>query len=212
MTCNYEDSAATAYESTENISIPVYQEARIKITEVTVSPDTIAVDDQGSVSFSINNLGKSTLSNVQAKIEGKTIECEETFVGNIAAGATGYADVTVTGVESTQDDGKVKLVITYEDSAGEECTYEEEVTVMVTEASYDPGDMDGSDMDQEPTKSGPSVILIVIGILVAIAVIVVVIVIIVSKNKKRKAAKEAEELEDAIDEDLLSDADKENKE
>lgn len=212
LTCNYEDSAATAYESTENISIPVYQEARIKITEVTVSPDTIAVDDQGSVSFSINNLGKSTLSNVQAKIEGKTIECEETFVGNIAAGATGYADVTVTGVESTQDDGKVKLVITYEDSAGEECTYEEEVTVMVTEASYDPGDMDGSDMDQESTKSGPSVILIVIGILVAIAVIVVVIVIIVSKNKKRKAAKEAEELEDAIDEDLLSDADKENKE
>ena len=212
LTCNYEDSAATAYESTENISIPVYQEARIKITEVTVSPDTISVNDQGSVSFSINNLGKSTLSNVQAKIEGKTIECEETFVGNIAAGATGYADVTVTGVESTQDDGKVKLVITYEDSAGEECTYEEEVTVMVTEASYDPGDMDGSDMDQEPTKSGPSVILIVIGVLVAIAVIVVVIVIIVSKNKKRKAAKEAEELEDAIDEDLLANADKENKE
>ena len=83
---------------------------------------------------------------------------------------------------------------------------------MVTEASYDPGDFDDSSMDQEPTKSGPSVILIVIGILVAIAVIVVVIVIVVSKNKKRKAAKEAEELEDAIDEDLLSDADKENKE
>lgn len=212
LTCNYEDSEATAYESTENISIPVYQEARIKITEVTISPDTISLNDQGSVSFSINNLGKSTLSNVQAKLVGDTVECEETFVGNIAAGATGYADVTVTGVQATEDDGTLKLVITYEDSAGEECTYEEEITLWVTESSYDSGDIDNGDMDLEPVHNGPSVWIIVVGILVAIAVIVVVIVIVVSKNKKRKAAKEAEELEDEIDEDLLSDADKENKE
>ncbi len=212
LTCNYEDSEATAYESTENISIPVYQEARIKITEVTISPDTISLNDQGSVSFSINNLGKSTLSNVQAKLVGDTVECEETFVGNIAAGATGYADVTVTGVQATEDDGKVKLVITYEDSAGEECTYEEETTLWVTESSYDSGDIDNGDMDLEPVHNGPSAWVIVVGVLVAIAVIVVVIVIIVSGNKKRKAAKEAEELEDEIDEDLLSDADKENEE
>ena len=211
VTCNYEDGAANPFEATENISIPVYQEARIKITDVTVSPDTISVGDQGSISFSINNLGKSTLANVQVKVEGDSVDCEESFVGNIAAGATGYADVTVTGVQETTDDGTLKLIITYEDSSGEECTYEDEVTAYVTEMSYD-DNTDDYPMD-EPTTGLPVIakILIAVGVLVVIAVIVVVIVIVVNKNKKKKAAAEAEELEDELDEDLLSsDSDKEN--
>lgn len=208
LTCNYEDGQANPFESTENISIPVYQEARIKVTEVTVSPDTIHVYDQGSVSFNINNLGKSTLVNVQARLEGDSIECEETFVGNIAAGATGYADVMVTGVALTKDDGNVKLILTYEDSAGDECTYEGEVTVFVVEEM---GEEFFVDEPEEEPASGPLTgILIAAGVLIGLVVIAVVVILIVVKQKKRKEAEEAEALEDEIDEDLLSDMDKEN--
>ncbi|MBO5239392.1 MAG: hypothetical protein J6B50_11565 [Lachnospiraceae bacterium] len=209
VTCQYEDGKANPFESTENISIPVYQEARIKISEVTVSPDTIAVYNQGSVSFNINNLGKSTLANVQARLEGDTIECEETFVGNIAAGAAGYADVMVTGIEPTTDDGMVKLIITYEDSSGEECTYEEEVAVYVMEETFD-DEFFGDEPIDEP-KGMPVIakLFIVLGVLAALAVIIVVVIIIVVKKKKRKAAEEAEALEDEIDDELLVDADKE---
>lgn len=211
LTCNYEDGEANPFESKENISIPVYQEARIKITDVSVSPETIGVYNQGSVSFSINNLGRSTLTNVQARLEGDSIESEESFVGNIAAGASGYADVMVTGIEPTTDDGTVKLIITYEDSAGEECTYEDEVTVFVMEEMPEDSFFDSDEFpEEEPGMPFMQKILIGVGILVVLAVIVVVIVIIVIKNKKRKAAEEAEALEDELDEDLLSDIDKEN--
>lgn len=209
LTCNYEDGEANPFESAENISIPVYQEARIKITEVSVTPDTIIVYNQGSVSFNINNLGKSTLANVQARLEGKAIECEESFVGNIAAGATGYADIMVTGIQPTEDDGTVKLILTYEDSAGEECTYEDEVFLYVMEEMYNE-DFFGNEPIEEPASSPLNGILIAVGVLVGIAAVVIVVIVIVIKKKKRKAAEEAEELEDEIDADLLSDMNKEN--
>ncbi len=212
VTCNYEDGEANPFESVENISIPVYQEARIKITEVSVMPEMLTVNNQGSVSFSVNNLGKSTLSNVQAHIKGDTIESEETFIGNIAAGATGYADVMVTGIQPTQDDGMVKLVITYEDSSGEEITYEEEVSVFVTEETFD----DSFFSEEEPVEDQGmplwKILLIVAGIGLGIVAVVVVVIVIVVKKKKRKAMEEAEALEDEIDDELLSDIDKETKE
>ncbi len=209
VTCNYEDGDANPFESVENISIPVYQEARIKISEVTVSPDMITVYNQGSVSFNINNLGKSTLSNVQARIEGNSLECEEAFVGNIAAGAAGYADVMITGTQATTDDGTVKLIITYEDSSGEECTYEEEITVFVMEESFDDEFYYEEMPEENPGMPLLAKLGIVLAVLVVLAIAVVVVIIIVVKNKKRKAAEEAEALEDEIDEDLLIDADKE---
>lgn len=212
LTCNYEDGDANPYESVENISIPVYQEARIKITEIMVSPDTISVDDQGSVSFNINNLGKSTLSNVQVRLEGKTITCEDSFVGNIAAGATGYADITVTGVKATEDEGTVKLIVSYEDSSGEECTYEEDVTVIVSDFVYEDEFNNDDFVEVEQKGSAAGVIWIGIAILVVIAAIVVGIILLVSGKKKRKARMEAEELEDEIDDELIADADKESKE
>lgn len=213
VTCDYEDSSANPFQSVENISIPVYQESRIKITEVMVSPDTITVYNQGSVSFNVNNLGKSTLANVQARIEGDTIECEESFVGNIAAGATGYADVTITGISETTDDGAVKLVLTYEDSSGEECTYEEDVYVYVMEETFMEDNPEEPMYDEEPVGMKPVVkLLIVFGIILVIAAIVVVIVIVNIKKKKRKAQEEAEELDEELDEDLLFDESKEKKE
>ncbi len=209
LTANYEDGEANPFESTENISIPVYQEARIKITEVMVMPDMITVNNQGSVSFNINNLGKSVLTNVQVRLEGDSIECEDTFVGNIAAGATGYADVTVTGIQPTMDDGIVSLIITYEDSAGQECTYEDEVTILVQEEMLE----DFYVPDDEMVNIGMPLwqkLLIVLGILVVIAIIAVVIILVVVKKKKKKKAMEEEDLEEDMDDELLEQTDKEN--
>lgn len=213
VSCDYEDNSANPFQSVESISIPVYQESRIKITEVSVSPESISLYNQGSVSFSINNLGKSTISNVQARLEGDSIECEDSFVGSIAAGASGYADVTVTGVNPTMDDGKVKIVLTYENSAGEEETYEGEATIFVVdEPVIDPGkEMFPDDMPQPEMQSPFKKILIILIIaLVVVIAIIVLIIVIVKKSKKKKALKEAEELESEIEEDLLTDESKEN--
>lgn len=212
VACDYEDGSANPFQSSENISIPVYQESRIKITEVTVSPDMISMYNQGSVSFNINNLGKSTISNVQARLEGDTIECEDTFVGNIAAGSTGYADVTVTGTAPTMDDGTVKLVLTYEDSSGEECTFESEATVYVMEEMIDYSDEEFYYDDEMPQPQSPMkrILIILIIALVVIIGIIVAIILIVKAKKKKKARMEAEELESEIEEDLLSDGSKEN--
>lgn len=212
VACDYEDASANPFQSSENISIPVYQESRIKITEISVTPDMISVYNQGSVSFNINNLGKSTIANVQARLEGDSIECEDTFVGNIAAGATGYADVTVTGVAPTMDDGTVKLVLTYEDSSGEECTFESEATVFVMEEMIDYSDDNFYIDDEMPEQGSPvkKILIILIIVLVVIIGIIVAIILIVKAKKKKKARLEAEELENEIEEDLLSDGSKEN--
>ena len=209
VNCAYEDNKLNPFESVEHISIPVYQEAKITVTEVSVAPDQINLYDQGSVSFSINNLGSSVLTNVQARVEGDTVECEDCFVGNIAAGSTGYADVMVTGVASTTDDGIVKLIVTYEDSAGEECTYEEEITVFVAEEFFEEEFYDYTEEPAVGMGIGGWIIGLLVAFLVLVAVIVVVVILIV-KRKKRKALEEAETLEDEIDEELLLDADKEN--
>ena len=142
-------------------------------------------------------------------LKSDTVECEDCFVGNIAAGSTGYADVMVTGVASTTDDGIVKLIVTYEDSAGEECTYEEEITVFVAEEFFEE---EFYDYTEEPAV-GMGIGGLLIGLLIAAVVIiaiVVVVVILIVKRKKRKAVEEAEALEDEIDDELLLDADKEN--
>ena len=209
VACDYEDSSANPFQSSENISIPIYQESRIKITDVSVSPETISVYNQGSVSFNINNLGKSTIANVQARIEGDTVECEESFVGNIAAGATGYGDVTVTGMSPTMDDGTVKLILSYEDSTGEVNTFEQDINLFIMEEYIDDGFYidDPSyydDPGMQPESPLKKVVTIALIALVAVIVIIVVIVIAVKSSKKKKARLEAEELENEIDDDLLS--------
>ncbi|MGN0513595.1 MAG: COG1361 S-layer family protein [Lachnospiraceae bacterium] len=200
VACEYEGEKNAAYTASESISIPVYQEAKLKVTDVEIMPESMEVYGQANVMFSINNTGKSTLYNVQVSVDPSctSVQSDDAFIGNINSGSTGYADFMVTGIAPTTDDGKVKLIISYEDAAGEVGTFETEVNLFVYEPVYN--DMPTGDeifedpgMMEEPSSSS-SWIWILIGVAVVIVVIIVTVVLI--KKAKKKALEK--ELNDEI--------------
>lgn len=192
----YEDSSCTGYEASDNISIPVYQKAEFSIEEVEVNPQDIGIGEQADVMFTINNKGKGALYNVNVQVKGDTVESDETYVGNIEAGSSGYADIMVIGTNVTEDDGNVTAIVTYEDADGNKDSYEEDIQIFVNEFStMDEEMMPEEEMMDGEMSTGPSIVLILIIVcVVGIAVLVTVVIVI----KKKKAKREKEEDEDEI--------------
>lgn len=191
----YEDNKCNPYQATENISIPVYQESRITINDFQVTPEIVEVGSQASVMFNINNMGRGVLNNVQVSIKSDTIECEKTFVGTIAAGTSGYADLMITGIAPSEEEGKATLVIEYEDVSGAVSTYEEEVVIPVVEAMEEP-EIIGEEMvvDEQNTPAISPFIIIAVVIVLLVVVVVVIAVIVVAKKRKAKGEMDEDEL------------------
>ena len=193
----YEDGDFDAYTAEDSVSIPVVLKDRISLSEV-APPDVLAVGEMGDLSLSINNMGAAGLSNVTVSCKGEGIECEETFVGNIGAGSTEYANVSLTGTKVTPDDGtgSCKIIIKYENASGEAKKYTEETFIYVTEESFE--DMEEFDeemmMEEMEEESGlPLPMPVIVGV-----VAVAAIVIIVKVRKKRRLRKEEELMEDEL--------------
>ena len=191
----YENSAAESFTAEDSVSIPVQIKDRFTVTEI-VAPENLTVGGSEDLSFSINNLGSASLNNVIVSCEGEGFSCEESYVGNIASGATGYASITLNGEEVTPDDskGECTIKITYENGSGESKTYEEKATVLVMEESMDDmleGEMDAAMMGEMNSKKTSPV-----GILIAVIVVAAVVVVIVKKRKKKRLMQEEEELMD----------------
>lgn len=115
------------------ISIPVKQEARLNTSTIDVMPDSINVGSESNVMFGINNTGKVLLYNVMARFEGDSIQTTDSYVGNVKPGETGNVDAMLTGIAPTADDGKVKIIISYEDENGEITEVEKEMILFVNE-------------------------------------------------------------------------------
>ncbi len=193
----YEDAKADSYNSQDNVSIPVTLKDRIKLSDVT-PPDMLAVDGTGDLTFSLNNMGVGSLNNVTVSCKGKDFSCEESYVGNIAAGATGYADVVLTGTSATPDDsdGECTIVIKYENASGESKVYKEKTNIYVSSEDYSDAGADGDMMDEDAgTQKKMPVIPIVIGVVVVVIVIIVVVRIV---RKKRRLKKEEELMDDEL--------------
>lgn len=190
---DYEDEKYNPYTATSSVSIPVKQEAKFDTSTPEVMPNSITVGGQSNVMFSIYNTGKTTLYNVQVKFEGDSVSGGEAFVGKLEAGATGNVDTMVDGIAPTMDDGKIKVIISYEDDAGNVSIQEKEIELFVSEAVMDDpgmyGDMDEEGMTGEQGgKTG-----MMIGILAAVVGIIVLMVILLKIRKKKKQKKELEE-------------------
>ena len=184
-----------------SIDIPIRQIAKLNTGTIEVMPDSINVGSESNIMFPINNTGKVILYNVMVKFEADSIAPSENYVGNIKPGDTGNVDAMVNGIAATMDEGKVKIIITYEDENGEvQDPVEKELSLYVTEmAEEDFGDMDASmfeDIPMEPASPLQKYLKIILplGAVAAVAVVVVVVMII---RKKKKAAKE-EDIDDEI--------------
>ena len=174
-------------EDSMSVDIPVNQIPRLNTGTFEVMPDSISVGEESNVMFGINNTGKVTLYNVMARFEADSIQPTDTYVGNIKSGETGNVDCMVTGAAPTTDDGKVKVIISYEDENGEVSEVEKEMTLYVSEPAPDMDDMDMSSFDDVPQEEpGP---LPKYGKAIAAAAVIVlgaVGVVIVKKRRKHK--------------------------
>ncbi len=187
----YEDSKANPFTETASVSVPIKQEAKVDLSSIQIMPEAIEIGNEANVMFSIYNVGKTKLYNVNVKFEADSISGGDAFIGNMDPGATGNVDAYLAGQAMTTDDGTVKILITYEDEEGKEATIEETMTLYVNEPYYpdmmeDPMMMEGM---TEQQKGFPWWGFALIGVAVVGAAAAAVLVI----RKKRKAKKLAQE-------------------
>lgn len=196
---NYEDENVNAYENTASVSIPVRQEARIDTSSIEVMPESIEVGSEANVMFSIYNIGKTQLYNTTVKFIGDSITGGETYLGNIAPGATGNVDAYLSGAAATMDDGVIKIEITFEDEAGEATTVEKEMDLFVTEPYYPEMDMDMMADPMADQGSGFKIWYVLVPLALIIAAAAVIVVILKKKKKKAQAAQELADLDEELD-------------
>ncbi len=209
---NYDSPQFKNAEDSMSVDIPVKQIPRLNTGTFEVMPDSISVGEESNVMFGINNTGKVTLYNVMARFEADSIQTTDTYVGNIKSGETGNVDCMVTGAAPTADDGKVKVIISYEDENGEVSEVEKELTLYVSEPAQDMDDMDMSGMDEMPQEE-PGPVQKYGKIILAAVVIVGAVVGVTVFRKHRKRKKEAALLasDDEVNEEIDEHVDEESK-
>ena len=130
--------------------------------------------------------------NVKARFEGKMIESDEQFIGNLDSGATGMIDAIVTAKEETMDNTECKLILTYDVSRAEE---KFDLTVM---PMSDAGDLDAmADIPEE--QGGLPIGMILAAAVVVIVAVAVAIVLIMKRKKAKRLEAEEEELFDEVE-------------
>lgn len=196
MSMKYEDGSATQYEAQSSLAIPVKQEARFEFSKIQIAPDTVSVGEEANISCSLYNLGRVKMYNVKARFEGKMIESQEQFIGNLDAGATGTIDSIVTAKKETKGGEDCKLILTYEDDAGNVSTAEQKFTMTVLKETM-PVDM-GMLTEEIPQEGGVPVGLIAAVIIVAAAGITVAAILMKRRKTKLREAEE-EELFDEVE-------------
>lgn len=189
------------------IALPVKQEPRLNTSTIDVMPDAVEVGSETNVMFGINNTGKVILYNVMARFEADSIQPADAYVGNIKPGETGNVDTMLTAIAPTTDDGKVKIIISYEDENGVVSETEKEMLLNVSEAVPDDGVDgmdgmgDGMDADADAPQAGGTGRMALV--LVIAALVGAGIGVLVWKRKKKKMAAE-KALENDLDEELDS--------
>lgn len=177
----YEDTGGNPYEVTDSIYLSITLEQRLSITDVYLAENNLELGDTVEICGTVNNLGAGTLYNVTAHIEGDNLAEQESYVGNIASGKSGSIDVlTKADVISHNAGDKNKLIITYEDKAGNVYSEECDFGVSVAQPIYE----DLEKIKDTPDVSG--VVRQIVIILVIVAVIVLIIFIAYKRWKKKQ--------------------------
>ena len=127
-----------------------------------------------------------------AEFKADSINDTSSYVGNIKPGESGSVDAMITGAAPTMDDGKIQVIISYEDVNGEVHTSEQSVNLMVNEPMESMDDMSG--MDMMPEKTPGFFQRFKLPIIGAGAVLLAAAAVFVKKHKdKKKQEKENDE-------------------
>ena len=117
LNLEYEDYWGNQYQTKETVGIPVAQRAGVTLGDV--KHDELMVGQQSQVSVNIYNTGKDNLNTFMCDVIGKgfTIDNDRRFIGNFNSGTTETFSFNITPDREGPVQGKIML--TYEDSAGE---------------------------------------------------------------------------------------------
>lgn len=182
-------------EESMAVDIPIRQIPRLNTGTFEIMPEYISVGEESNIMFGINNTGKVILYNVMVKFEADSIQTTDTYVGNIKPGETGNVDCMLTGAAPTADDGKVRVIISYEDENGEVSEEEKELSLFVSEDMSSMEDMDVGNFEDIPMeepgfleKHRDMILPIALG---AVAVLSLVLIVIAVKHRRYKKEQEA---------------------
>lgn len=112
---DYEDYSGKQYTANETINIPVTEYSKLVINSV--MPGQSYTGSNTSLSFDYVNMGKATVSNLTASVEGDyTCVQSINYIGNLEPGNSDYYDIEVIPSKSGTNYGV--LVLAFEDSSG----------------------------------------------------------------------------------------------
>lgn len=197
MSMRYENKNAEQFESQSSLAIPVTQEARFEFSDIQIMPDTAEIGEEANITCSIYNLGRVKMYNVKVGFEGDAIEGQELFLGNLESGATGMVDGIVTALAESYEENNCRLVLSYEDDAGNVTQTKQEFTMTVTQPADDMVMEDDFPVmdEEEPGGHTGLIIALIAGVVLAGGTAAVVII----RHRKKKAGREEEEWFDEVE-------------
>ncbi|HHT97998.1 MAG TPA: hypothetical protein GXZ90_08925 [Clostridiales bacterium] len=149
------------------------------------------VNENATMSFEFYNMGKSTLSNVIATIEGDFIKADGNmaFIGNVEAGASEYVEFDVIPMTEGMVSGILKIV--FEDSNGDEVVMTKDFETDVQgQMEWNPEDEFGPGMPELPEAKKPIMstwlfVIMLISIVSIIPFVTKAIIIAIYKKRLR---------------------------
>ena len=151
ITLTYKNEKGDSTTATEIINIPVQQETRFHIGEVPFINE-VSLGDEAYVNIQFGNLGKSTIYNVNLKIESDSFYDPDGgyFAGNLEAGKSANKAFYLTPMMPGMAVGKIIFV--YENALGDQFRDEIDISFMV---AGDTGDFEFA----RPGQDGENMII-----------------------------------------------------
>lgn len=175
-----------AVSSSTNVTVPVMQPERFELTNLE-APETMYLGEEGYVSLTFVNKGKSSINNLSAEISGENIANpgQSQYLGNVAAGTENSVDFNVKASNAGTLKGTITL--SYEDDQGNVKTMTKDFSCDVQEMPNNNDGMDDFDPGiVEPEKTGlPIWAKALIG--VAVVAVIAGVVVFIRKKRKEKA-------------------------
>jgi hypothetical protein len=192
ISLDYEDAKDVPYAVTESLSIPVYQPQRLEIMNVMFYEDGMGT---AMLSFQFINKGKSSLYNMNIRVEGPMTAMEgDYYVGTFAAGQSDYLEEVIIPQMYGEIEGYI--VIEYEDTSGTMQELRSPITAFISEPFFpDPGEwtpiepgpgwpgMEGGDESEGGGIQGWLLWAVIGG---AVLICGIAAIVVVKKIKRRK--------------------------
>ena len=196
----YETTEAVAGKAAQNIMLPVSQ----KMDILAGTPEvygTPSKDKEATISVPLTNMGRAKALNIRVMATDGMTSPTPCYVGDLLAGGSTSADVTVNFSKIGAFVGK--LILQYEDANGE--TYSQDISVPLAVAESS-ADADANNVNTQKSGTGSRWWLWLIVILLVLFIIAVIIYVII-RYKRGEIGSDAADTDAADDFDDDFDAD-----